>query len=180
VAEDFQRPDERTTASAHPPGDDGSGVGQRRGLSHGIHGAASLIALGSILATWVHRQMLDNQSWKDASAKLIADPKVQNALSVYLVNELYDNVNVASGLEQRLPANPKPLAAPVAAALRQPATDGVKRLLEGPRVQQLWIDASAATQEKAVNVLENKTAMGSLRQLGRHAGPERAGERDRD
>jgi hypothetical protein len=104
--------------------------------------------------------MLDNQSWKDASAQLIADPKVQNALSVYLVNELYDNVNVASGLEQRLPTNLKPLAAPVAAALRQPATDGVKRLLEGPRVQQLWINASGAAHEKLVNVLENKTGHG--------------------
>ena len=30
---------------------------------------ASLIGLASILTTWVHRQMLDNQSWKDASAR---------------------------------------------------------------------------------------------------------------
>jgi hypothetical protein len=134
--------------------------GRRRALVWTLIVLATLIALGSILTTWVHRQMLDNQSWKDASAQLIADPEVQNALSVYLVNELYDNVNVASGLEQRLPANLKPLAAPVAAALRQPATDGVKRLLEGPRVQQLWINASAAAHEKLVNVLENKTGHG--------------------
>jgi hypothetical protein len=134
--------------------------GRRRALVWTLIVLASLIALGSILTTWVHRQMLDNQSWKDASAQLIADPDVQNALSVYLVNELYDNVNVASGLEQRLPTNLKPLAAPVAAALRQPATDGVKRLLEGPRVQQLWINASAAAHEKLVNVLENKTGHG--------------------
>jgi hypothetical protein len=119
-----------------------------------------LIALGSILTTWVHRQMLDNQSWKDASARLIQNAEVQNSLSVFLVNELYDNVDVASGLEQRLPANLKPLAPSVAAALRQPATDGVKRLLEAPRVQQLWINANAAAQQKLVNVLEDKTGNG--------------------
>src|SRR3954464_13459637 len=89
---------------------------------------ASVIALGSILTTWVHRQMLDNQSWRDASAQLIENPQVQDALSVFLVNELYDNVDVASGLEQRLPENLKPLAAPVSGALRQPVTDSVKRL----------------------------------------------------
>jgi hypothetical protein len=44
--------------------------------------------------------------------------------------------------------------------LRQPATDGVKRLLEAPRVQQLWINANAAAQQKLVNVLEDKTGHG--------------------
>jgi len=37
------------------------------------------------------------------------------ALSVFLVNELYDNVDVGSGLEQRLPADLKPLARSLAA-----------------------------------------------------------------
>src|SRR4051794_11675995 len=104
--------------------------------------------------------MLDNQSWKNASARLIENPDVQNALSVYLVNQLYENVDVASGLEQRLPANLKPLAAPAAAALRQPATDAVKKLLEAPRVQQLWVTANGVAQEKLVNVLEDKTGHG--------------------
>src|SRR3954470_3901842 len=134
--------------------------GRRRALVWTLIVVASLIGLASILTTWVHRQMLDNQSWKDASARVIENPQVQNALSVYLVNQLYDNVDVASGLQQRLPDNLKPLAPSVAAALRQPATDGVKRLLDAPRVQQLWINASAAGHEKLVNVLENKTGHG--------------------
>src|SRR4051794_39611960 len=134
--------------------------GRRRALVWTLIVLASVIGLGSILTTWVHRQMLDNQSWKDASARLIQNTDVQNALSVFLVNELYDNVDVASGLQQRLPDNLKPLAPPVAAALRQPATAGVKQLLEAPRVQQLWINASAVAHQKLVNVLENKTGHG--------------------
>src|SRR3954447_12615657 len=102
--------------------------GRRRALVWTLIVLGSLIGVGSILTTWVHRQMLDNQSWKDASARLIQNTDVQNALSVFLVNELYDNVDVASGLQQRLPDNLKPLAPPVAAALRQPATAGVKQL----------------------------------------------------
>ena len=132
----------------------------RRALVWALIVLASLIGLGAILTTWVHRQMLDNQAWTDASARLIENREVQDRLSVFLVNELYDNVDVASGLEQRLPENLRPLASPVAAALREPATDGVKRLLEAPRVQQLWIDANAVAHQKLVNVLENKTGNG--------------------
>ena len=121
---------------------------------------ASLVAFVSILTTWVDRQMLDNQSWADASAELIEDPEVRDAVSVYLVDELYANVDVAGGLEQRLPDNLQGLAAPIAGALRQPATEAVDRLLESPRVQQLWINASSAAHQKLVNVLEDKTGSG--------------------
>jgi hypothetical protein len=121
---------------------------------------ASLIAFGSVLTTWVDRQMLDTQSWEDASAQLIEDPEIREAVSVFLVDELYTNADVPSALEERLPTNLDPLAAPLAGALRQPATDAVDRLLDGPRVQQLWIKASSNAQQKLVNVLENKTGFG--------------------
>src|SRR4051812_10026529 len=132
----------------------------RRTLIWTLLVAATVIAVAAVLTTWVRRQMLDEQSWRDASAELIADPAIRQPLSVYLVNELYDNVNVASELESRLPPDLKPLAGPAAGALRQAATDGVGRLLEAPRVQQLWVDASSLAQQKLVNVLEDKTGHG--------------------
>jgi hypothetical protein len=121
---------------------------------------ASLIAFGSVLTTWVDRQMLDTESWEEASTDLIEDPQVRDAVSVFLVDQLYANVDVATGLEERLPTDLKPLAGTLAGALRQPATDAVERLLDSPRIQQLWIDASAAAQQKLVNVLENTTGSG--------------------
>jgi hypothetical protein len=134
--------------------------GRRRAVVWILIVAASLIAVASVLTLWVHRQMLDEDSWREASAELIEDPAVRSALSVYLVDELYDNVDVAGDLEQRLPEQLKPLAAPVAGALRQPATDAVDRLLETAAVQQLWIEASSLAQQKLVNVLEDKTGHG--------------------
>ena len=61
---------------------------------------------------------------------------------------------------QRLPDNLAPLAAPAAAALRQPATSTVGFMLARPRVQQLWVNATSRTHQKLVNVLENKTGYG--------------------
>jgi hypothetical protein len=121
---------------------------------------ASLIGLVSILTTWVNRQMLDNTSWKKASTQVIQDKEVQNALSIYLVNQFYDNVDVASALQQRLPPNLQGLAGPLAGALEQPATNAVKTMLGRPRLQQVFINASVLAHEKLVNVLENKTGHG--------------------
>jgi hypothetical protein len=121
---------------------------------------ASLIAFGSVLTTWVNRQMLDTESWSEASADLIEDPEVRGAVSIYLVDQLYANVDVAGAVEERLPPDLKRLAPTIAGAVRQPATDAVERLLDSPRVQQLFINASTTAQQKLTNVLENKTGAG--------------------
>jgi hypothetical protein len=132
----------------------------RRALIWTLIVLASLIGIGSILSTWVERQVLDNASWTDASAELIEDPDVRGAVSVFLVDALYDNVDVSAGLEQRLPPDLDPLAPTLAGGLRQPATEAVDRLLEGPRIQKLWVEASSTAQQKLVNVLEDKTGFG--------------------
>src|SRR5215207_8791242 len=43
--------------------------------------------------------MLDNESWKNASAELIQDQQVRDAVSIFLVSELYESVDVATELE---------------------------------------------------------------------------------
>ena len=134
--------------------------GRRRAAIWALIVVASLLGFASVLTTWVDRQMLDTQAWEEASADLIQDAEVRTAVSTYLVDQLYENVDVASGLEERLPPDLKPLAGTLAGALRQPATDAVDRLLDAPRVQQLWINASTLAQEKLVNVLENTTGAG--------------------
>ncbi len=121
---------------------------------------ASLLGVLVILATWINRQMFDNSNWNKASTQLIREPTVQTALSVYLVNSLYDNVDVPAAIAQKLPPGLKPFAAPAAAALRQPATDGVKLLLTRPRVQKLWVDSMSVTHQRLIAVLENKTRAG--------------------
>jgi hypothetical protein len=76
------------------------------------------------------------------------------------VNQLYGSVDVAGSLEQQLPPNLKPLADPIASALRQPATATAASILARPRVQELWINATSVAHQKLVNVLENKTGHG--------------------
>jgi putative oligomerization/nucleic acid binding protein len=121
---------------------------------------ASVLLLVAILTTWVKRQMLDNTAWNKATTQIIQDPQVQSSLATYAVNQIYENIDVGQALSERLPPNLQRLGPPIAGALQAPATQGVKLLLQRPRVQQAFLTASGVAHEKLVNVLENKTGHG--------------------
>jgi|tagenome__1003787_1003787.scaffolds.fasta_scaffold20981761_2 hypothetical protein len=135
-------------------------TGGRKAVVWTLIGLATLIAVGSILTNWVNRQMLSNDSWRDTSQQVIQDPNVRSALAVYLVNQLYGNVDVAGELQKDLPPNLKRLAGPLSGALRQPSTNAVEFLLQRPRVQAVWVNANQVAHQKLINVLENKTGNG--------------------
>jgi hypothetical protein len=121
---------------------------------------ATVLALVSILTTFVNRQMLDNTAWKKATTQVIEDPQVQSAIGNFTVNQLYENVDVTAALQKRLPPRLQSLAPTISGALEQPAARGVALLLQRPKVQQVFINASAIAHQKLVNVLENKTGYG--------------------
>lgn len=121
---------------------------------------ATVLALVSILTTWVNRQMLDNTAWNKATTQVIQDPQVQTALGDFTVNQLYENINVSQTLQQHLPPALKPLAPQLAGALQGPAARAVTLLLQRPRVQSSFIQASAVAHQKLVAVLEDKTCCG--------------------
>ena len=121
---------------------------------------AALIAFVSTLTTWVNRQALDTQSWTKSSARLINDPQIRSALSVYIVNQLYENVDVAGQIQAQLPTQFKGLAGPMSTALRSPAQQGIDQLLSQPRVVNIWVNANKVAHEQLVAILENKTRPG--------------------
>jgi hypothetical protein len=121
---------------------------------------ASLAGLLANLAIWINDELLSNSSSTQTSTALVQDAAVRRALSVYLVDQLYANVNVSSEIEQRLPSQLKPLAVPAAAALQGPAAQGVDLLLARPRVQGLFVAAATTAHEQLINVLENKLGHG--------------------
>jgi hypothetical protein len=114
---------------------------------------ATVIALVSSLTVWVKRQALDTDSWVRASSALLQDDQVRQALSVYVVDQLYDNGNAAEQLQQSLPPALAPLAGPLAGALRGPAVTAVDSLLQRPRVQQLWARVNRVAHRELLAIL---------------------------
>ena len=61
----------------------------------------SLMLCVAIFSIWVDRVALDSGAWSDTSTKALQQPAVRTAVSEYLVDQLYANVNVPAALSGR-------------------------------------------------------------------------------
>jgi hypothetical protein len=125
-------------------------------------GVATVLGIVAIFAVWANRQLLDTSYWTSTNTKLIASPPIKEAVSAYLTEQLYANVDVAGELKNELPSEFKPLAAPAAGALKDVVEKGINLLLERPRVQQLWSKANQVTHAEFVRLVENKGSVVKL------------------
>jgi hypothetical protein len=133
-----------------------------RWLVRSLIGVATVLGIVAIFAVWANRQLLDTDYWTSTNTKLIASPPIREAVSGYLTEQLYANVDVAGELKNELPSELKPLAAPAAGALKDVVEKGIDLLLERPRVQQLWSTANQVTHAQFVRLVENKGSVVKL------------------
>jgi hypothetical protein len=121
-----------------------------------------LIILGSILAflsvfgIWIERQALNTDDWVATSGKLLQNQKIRTAVGNYLVDQLYENVDVRKELEKIFPGETKELAGPAAGVVPLVAGQGAEKGLARTTGQELWEDSNRATHEQLLAVLENK------------------------
>jgi hypothetical protein len=116
----------------------------------------SLLAFLSVFAIWTERQALDTGEWVNTSGRLIQNPKIREAVSKYLIDQLYENVDVEKELSEKLPGDTKELAGPISGGLRQVAGSGAEKVLESSTAQELWKSANKTTHEQLLEVLEEK------------------------
>jgi len=120
----------------------------------------TLVVLVGSLTVWVKRQALDTDAWVDTSTELLENDEVRQALSVYIVDQLYANLDPQATLEQELPENLQGLAGPISGALREPAQRAVDEFLQRPRVQELWERVNRAAHEALLRILNDETRAG--------------------
>ncbi len=130
--------------------------GGRRNAVRAILALTTLLAIVGIFAVWANRQLLNTDYWTDTSSALLESPPIRAEISDFLVDELYTNVDVSGEVEQVLPEALKPLATPVAGALRQVLDQAANKALEDARVQAVFEDANRITHEQFVALVEGK------------------------
>jgi len=130
------------------------GKAPRRWLPTALVVVASLIGIVAVFAVWAQRQLLETDSWVDTSTELLENEDIRDAVALYLVDELYANVDVEAEIRKQLPLQFKVLANPAAGALRQVADQIAQRALETPPVQTAWEDANRAAHELLIKVVE--------------------------
>ena len=115
---------------------------------------ATVIGFFAVFAVWAKRQVLETTTWTKTSTELLADEHVQTALSTFLVDQLYANVDVEARIRHRLPPQAAALAGPAAGGLREVADQAALRALQTPRVQQLWEQANSRAHAAFLNLIE--------------------------
>ena len=131
-------------------------AGWRRWVPWALVVLACVLALAAALNVWVKRQALDTNNFSNASSQLIENPEIRSAVSTYLVNQLYQNVDVGQALEQRLPPAADPLAPTIAAALQPALIRITDTALGRPKVQQAFEAAVRRAHELFIAVLDGK------------------------
>lgn len=115
---------------------------------------ATVLTVFAIFAVWADRQLLEPRNWADTSSRLLQREPIREAVSAYVVDQLYERVDVAGEIESGLPSKLRPLGAPIAGALHDVAEGAASRLLESARVQDAWRAANytaAATLKRIVD-----------------------------
>jgi hypothetical protein len=116
----------------------------------------SVLAFLSVFAIWTERQALNTEDWVQTSGRLLQNPTIREAVGNYLVDQLYENVDVEKELSEILPGDTKQLAGPVSGGLRQVAGTGADQVLQSATAQELWKSANRTTHEQLLEVLEEK------------------------
>ncbi|MSO94286.1 MAG: hypothetical protein EXQ81_00650 [Thermoleophilia bacterium] len=141
-----------------------SDVPASHSLSRGrIIGVRALLVLGvllsvlSILSTYVKREALDTDRFKQTSRALIADPLIQEQVAARLVDAFYTKVDVSAELKDALPTNLKPLAGPLTGLSRGFADTAAQKLLTRSSAQDAFVELASLSQSQVVKILQGNT-----------------------
>jgi hypothetical protein len=111
----------------------------------------------AVIAGYVRYQALDTPTVEETATKMIQDDDVREEIGFRVVDELFTRVDIQATLRERLPEDQQGLAPVLAGALRELADRGVQRLLEDPRIQDLWVRSVVTAQEQLVAILDDDT-----------------------
>jgi uncharacterized membrane protein len=116
-----------------------------------------IIAVLAVIAGYVRYQALDTPTVEETATAMIRDDDVREEVGFRLVDELFTRVDVQAALRERLPEDQQGLAPVLAGALRELADRAAQRLLDNPRVQDLWVRSVVTAQEQLVAILDDDT-----------------------
>ncbi|HWX96381.1 MAG TPA: SHOCT domain-containing protein [Solirubrobacteraceae bacterium] len=115
---------------------------------------ATVLAVFAIFAIWANRQLMNPSNWAKTSTALLQKQTIRTAVSSYLVDQLYANINVQEQLKSGLPAQLKPLAGPASGALHSVAEEAAEKALATPQVQSAWEKANRAADQTLVAIVK--------------------------
>ena len=144
------------TAAAPPAAEEIRFSRRRAILVWSLVGIATLLLFISSLTIWVKRQVISTDGYVNTTSQMLQNDEIRSTVSTYMVETLYDNVDVTALIQQRLPPNTQGLAPVAAAGLRQLALRTTNELLASARFQTLWEETNRRAHQRLMDILNGK------------------------
>jgi len=129
---------------------------KRKILVWSLVAVATLLLLITSLTVWTKRQLLNTDGWTSTSGQLLANDTVRGAVSAKLVDALFQRVDVAEELKQRLPDQLQAAAPVLAGAVANLAPRAANAVLGTDAAQALWENANRHMHEQLRAVLRGE------------------------
>jgi hypothetical protein len=117
---------------------------------------AAVLALVGSVAFYLERTVLSEDGFNEIATEMIQSEPIRNQVAAKAVEELNANVDVEQEIANRLPEAQKALAPVLAGIVEQGAQEAANRLLERPRLQELFVRTATSTQRQVVKLLDDE------------------------
>jgi hypothetical protein len=117
---------------------------------------------------WAQRQALNTDNWVKTSAAVLRNEQVRTALSTAILQRIYASAPVENQLKETLPDNLKPLAAPIAAGLREVANRNAPKVLGSAAALTAWETANREAHKTLLKLLNGDLAKNGTVTLNLH------------
>ncbi|MGY0022172.1 hypothetical protein [Streptomyces sp. cg35] len=128
----------------------------RRAVAAVLIALVAVLSVTSVIGLWGSRTTLDTDRWVAAVGPLPEDPDVNAAVSTYLTNEIFVELDVRQRLSEALPPRASFLAAPVTGAVHDYLQKSISKLIATDRFEDLWRATNRFAHAQIVAVLEKK------------------------
>jgi hypothetical protein len=117
---------------------------------------ACILAFVSVIAVWTRALVLNTDAYVRAVGPLIEKPALRDELSLRIVDELYQHVDVPKLLRDALPKRGDVLAPTLAQGIRDTSVKLASAALGTAAVRRVWENANRVAHDQVVHVLEGK------------------------
>jgi hypothetical protein len=122
-----------------------------------------LLAAGNV-TFWLRGTVLNTNRWVRAVGPLTRNEVVANAVSIYVVDGLFELLDVDQVLQDALPSEYQFLSGGLARALRTLARDTGTSLVQSDQFNTVWIELNRTTHRAAMGVLRGSGDLLYLRE----------------
>jgi hypothetical protein len=123
-------------------------------ISRVLMALAAVLTVVALLGAWVDRQLLNTDDWTATSTALLREETIRDPVADAIAGQVADGSRATGALEELLPPRLQPLAPQAGALVREAAQRATERLLDAPRVQQLWVEANRLTHQQLVDLVD--------------------------